>query len=306
MKNSSSLPAQPASPVLKIMSGAHKGKQFRLLSSEITIGRHSDCDVIFKGNTSCSRQHARIKKQNDSYVIESLNPKNPVFINKKAVSSQVLKPKDKISIGNVEMLFVDNSLPAIPSKQPFASSASSTKRKKKRLTPPRLILIVVLICGLFLFLSEDKETKSGERLNLRTEADILKEVEELEGAIEEKNERQSLNSMQKAARVAFIKGFRDYGKGYFHRALQMFRHCLTLEKNSALCQSYSRKSEIQIDKLIQKKIRLGNAYKENKQYEACTAAFKSVQIMIKDSKSAVYKEAQANRKLCEVQLENKI
>ena len=306
MKNSSSLPAQPSSPVLKIMSGAHKGKQFRLLSSEVTIGRHSDCDVIFKDNSSCSRQHARIKKQNDSYVIESLNSKNPVFINKKAVSSQVLKPKDKITIGNVEMLFLDNSLPVFPSKQPLASSASSAKLKKKWLTPPRLILVIVLICGLFLFLYEDKKTTSEEKLNLRTEADILKEVEELEETIEERSERQSLNSMQKAARVAFIKGFRDYGKGYFHRALQMFRHCLTLEKNSSLCQSYSRKSEIQIDKLIQKKIRLGNAYKKNKQYEACAAAFKSVEIMIRDSKSVVYKEAQTNRKLCEMQLEDKI
>ena len=305
MKNSPSPPTQPGSPVLKILSGPHKGKQFRLLSSQITIGRHSDCDVIFKDNTSCSRQHARIEKKDNSYIIESLNPKNPVFINKKAVSSQVLKPKDKITIGNVEMLFLDNSLPVFPSKQPL-NSVRSGKPKKKWLTPPRLILIVVFIAGLFLFLSGDKKEKLAEQLNLRTEADVLEEVEELEGAIEEEKERQSLNSMQKAARVAFIKGFRDYGKGYFQRALQMFRHCLTLEKNSSLCQSYSRKSEVQIDKLIQKKIRLGNAYKKNKQYEACTAAFKSVEIMIKDSKSAVYKEVRANRKLCEIQLENQI
>ena len=70
---------------------------------------------------------------------------------------------------------------------------------------------------------------------MRTEADILKEVEELEGAIEEGNKRQNLSSMQKAARVAFIRGFRDYGKGYFYRALQMFRHLPGLLKRTALC-----------------------------------------------------------------------
>ena len=36
------------------------------------------------------------------------------------------------------------------------------------------------------------------------------------------------------------------------------------------------------------------------------AAFKSVEIMIQDSRSLIYKEARENRKLCEIQLENKI
>ena len=95
--------------VLQILSGNHKGKQFRLLFSQITLGRHSDCDLVFKDNPGCSRYHARIKYKEGLYTIESLNLENPVLINNKAISSHVFKAKDKINIGNIEMLFLDKA-----------------------------------------------------------------------------------------------------------------------------------------------------------------------------------------------------
>jgi len=305
------LKQQGAAPVLKILNGAHKGKQFRLLGFQITIGRHGDCDVIFKDNPQCSRHHARIKRKGDSYSVESLNPKNPVLVNQKAVSLQVLKPEDKITIGNMEMMFLKNSPVVLPLKQ-FQAAAQPQKikrgaRQTSWLTPPRLMLIIILIGGGFLFLSDKKKSEKAKQIfDLRTKSDVLEEVKMLEELNQKESKKKDLSSLEKAARVAFIQGFRDYRKGYFHRALQNIQHCLTLHKMSSLCQSYSNKSKIHIDKMIQKKIRLGNAYKKNKQYGACMAAFKSVEIMIQDSKSVVYKEAKTNRELCEIQLKNKI
>ena len=78
----------------------------------------------------------------------------------------------------------------------------------------------------------------------------------------EESQKKVLTPKEKAAKVAFLKGFRDYRKGYFHRALKMFQHCLILHKQNPLCQSYSIKSKTQIDKLIQKKLRLGKAYQD--------------------------------------------
>ncbi len=298
-------PPRP-SPALKILTGDHRGKRFRLLSAQIIIGRHSDCDVIFKDNPQCSRRHARIKKEQNSYLIESLSPENPVLVNKKAVSSAVLKSNDKVTIGNIEMLFQENSPPAGP-PSPASSAPRAKKQKASALTPPRLILIIVLIAGGFLFLSGgEKAPDETAGLNLRTESDILKEAEEMEALSKEESEKKDLSSMEREARAAFIKGFRDYRKGYFHRAFQLFQQCLTLHKSSGLCQSYSLKSKAQIEKLIQKKIRLGNAYKKNRQYSACAAVFKSVEIMAQDPKRAVYKEAEANRELCEIQMRDKI
>ena len=292
-------------PVLQILSGSHKGKQFRLLSPRITLGRHSDCDVIFKNNSSCSKYHARIKKEKNSYLIESLDPKTPVLVNKKPVAVSVLKPKDKITIGNVEMLFVEKnlSIPAVANSQAF----SKPKRIKQNiLTPPRFILALVLIGSVFLMVSKDKKAVKQEKLNVKTESEILKEVEAIQALNKKESDKKALNTQEQAARVAFIEGFRDYRKGYFHRALRMFQHCLTIHKTNPLCRSYVRKARIQIDKLIQKKVRLGNSYKRNKQYEACQAVFKSVEIMVQDSNSAIYKEAIANKKLCETQLKNQI
>ena len=165
-------------------------------------------------------------------------------------------------------------------------------------------MICVLAAGAYLFTVEE-ESKEKQVMNLKKETDILREVEELQ-KLNTEEESKTLSAKEKASRVAFLKGFRDYRKGYFQRSLKMFQHCLILYKKASLCQSYSSKAQRQIDKLIQKKIRLGRTYRENQQYEACAAAFKSVEIKIQDSKNLIYKEAMENRKLCEAQLKNKI
>ena len=291
----------PPAPALKILSGSHKGKQFRLLSRQIILGKHASCDVVFKDNPKCSIRHGKIKKEGSSYIIESLDPQNPVLVNKKPISAKKLEPKDTVTIGDIQLLFLES-----PPPSPLTKAPQSEKPKKQWLTPPRFLLIIALFAGAVLLTSKEKPAKEKKALSLKTESDILEELESIKTLNKEESEKKVLNSLQKSAQSAFIKGFRDYGKGYFYRALKLFQHCLTLNKNHALCQSYVNKSKIQIDRLIQKQILLGKAYKKNKQYAACQAAFKNVELMVKDTKSMVYKEAKANRKSCETQLKNKI
>ena len=299
---------QGSTPVLQFLTGPYTGKQIRLLSSNITIGRHRDCDVIFKDNSACSRFHARIKREGLSCFIETLNSKNPVLINDQPISSQLLKQKDKITIGSIQLLFVETAPMPLPSKRAMSVSSSPSEVKKKWLTVPRLIFIIIIIGvgGLLLKSKENNQVKDKTTLDLKTESETLEEIENLKKTNEEAKEKKTLTPEAKAAKIAFIKGFRDYGKGYFYRALHMFQHCLTLEKTNPLCHSYSRKSQIQIERLIQHNIRLGNAYKSNKQYEACKAAFERVEMMVKDPRSPVYKEARENKNLCEIQLANKM
>ena len=290
--------------LLKITNGSYKGKQLRLLKSGLKLGRASDCDVIFKDDPGCSRHHAEIQKHEDSFLIQSLNPKNPVLVNKKAIESQVLKPGDSIQIGSSQMIFVEQD-----SAQAFiASRPSSINRQKKNfLSPPRLILILLLLGGAFLYFSEDSnEQKEVKKLDLRTEEDILNEVEEIKEQNEEDLKNLTLEFKQEESRTAFISGFRDYRKGYFVRAIRMFKHCSMLDKGNELCHRYELKSGVQIEKLIQKKIRLGNAYKANKQYKACVAVFKSVELMVQDTNRAVYKDAKSKRLSCSLHLRNKI
>ena len=182
------------------------------------------------------------------------------------------------------------------------------KSKKTGLTPPRLVFISVLLLGAYL-LSSKEDSKQDSPLNLKTEQKVFEDLEALKQLNQSESEKKNLTPKEKEAQISFLKGFRDYRKGYFYRALKMFQYCLAFQtKNSInkLCESYSIKSKIQIEKLIQKKIRLGKTYKEKKQYSACRAIFKSVEIMIQDANNLIHKEARENRRLCEISLENKI
>ena len=154
-------------PVLQILTGPHKGKQFRLLAPRIVMGRHSSCDVVFKDNPGCSRQHAKITYKDGVHRIESLNAENPVLINNKAVQSHIFQSKDKIKIGNIELLFLE-TVAFAPS--PFPSSRKKTQGpKKKVLNPPRLILIFALLAGLYFYTAEE-DKKEEEKLDLQTES----------------------------------------------------------------------------------------------------------------------------------------
>ena len=300
-------PVEISGAVLKIVSGPHKGRQFRLLSLKITIGRHNDCDIIFKDNPHCSRHHAEIKRENGVFSVKSLNPDNPVLINKKPITVHRLSAKDRFSIGNTDMVFETQAPFAVPKIGPQNNNIKAgAGQKKKALNPARLILICLALGAGALFLSEDKKPQDTQSLEIKTEADIIEGIEEIEKNIKKTDKEKSLSPQQQAARTAFIKGYRDYRKGYFQRALKTFQHCLTLNKNHPLCNSYSQKSITHIERLIQKKILLGRAYKKKKQYSACQMIFKSVETMIRDPESPIYKEAQAHRKSCEVHLKNPI
>jgi len=283
---------------LQILSGSKKGKAIKLLSSNIVIGRSSRCDLIFKEDPLCSPEHALIFKENNSYFIQSLDRQNPVFLNQKAIQKTSLKQKDEIQIGKIKLRFIQKQVTQGP-------IVRKTPSQKKTLNPARLILILLVLGGLALYFLEDKPSEK-QALELKTETDILEEVESLKKQNEEESEVFSLNFKQKTAQAAFISGFRDYRKGYYKRALSFFKHCSMIDRQNPLCRRYELKSLSQIEKLIEKKIRTGNAYMEKKQYSACEAVFRSVQIMMEDSSNPIYKEAEMKRKSCSLKLKNRI
>ncbi len=308
----SNLPSQIRSPedagILKILSGPHKGKQFRLLGLEISIGQSSDCDIILKNNKSCSQNHALITYDNENqYMIKSLDSANPIIINKKPVSHHKLVEKDVITIGTSQFLFLNKkSLPSPRSFEYEKHQQEAALLKQKTSKNSVRIIFIFFICLSLGYLLLNKEIKKEQaQKGLKIQEEIQDEIEATNSPKEEIVE-ENLTVEQEAARVAFIKGFRDYRKGYYHRALKFFEQCTTIQKNHKLCLSYARKSKVLLEKIIQKKIILGKIYKENRQYEACEAAFKSIEIMVQDSSSPVYKEAKKTRKLCQLKTKNRI
>ena len=296
--------APPRPPVLKILSGSHKGKQFRLIGERIILGRHSDCDVILKDNTKCSPRHACIRRGETGHTVQTLDSENPVLVNKQAVSLHTLSSGDKITIGNMTFQFREKApFPATPAPTGFQKG----KKQKTPVSPARIVLIGLLAVTAALFLSPEEKKEETERpLDLRTEQEIENEVEAVKKMATEEAESANLPPEELEARVAFIRGFRDYRKGYYSRALKSFEHCVTLNKAYGICRSYVRQAQTQVNRIIQKKMLLGKNYQQNKQYDACKAAFLSVEIMIQNADSPVYKEARENRKLCELKTKNKL
>lgn len=287
---------------LQILTGSKKGKAIKLLSSKITVGRSSKCDLIFKEDSLCSPEHALIYKKNSEYFIQSLDPKNPVLLNKKPIKREILEKKDEVQIGKTALRF---TLKQVSLSSPVSNSFTKPPVQKKKINPARLILIFLVLGGLGLFLLDESPTKK-ETLTLKTEQDLLDEVENLEKQNEEDLEKFELNFKQKSAQAAFISGFRDYRKGYYKRALSFFKHCSMIDKANPLCRRYELKSQSQIEKLIEKKIRAGNVYMEKRQYSACESVFRSIQIMLEDTSSSIYKEAEMKRKSCSLKLKNRI
>jgi len=64
----------------------------------ITIGRNLENDLHID-NLSVSKNHARIVRENEAFVIEDLKSTNGTYVNEKMVSQQALKHKDVITIG---------------------------------------------------------------------------------------------------------------------------------------------------------------------------------------------------------------
>jgi pSer/pThr/pTyr-binding forkhead associated (FHA) protein len=71
--------------------------------AEITIGRISGSDIHID-NLGVSKQHAKIVKHRNTYVIEDLNSTNGTFLNGKKITRAELKDKDVVSIGKHSLI----------------------------------------------------------------------------------------------------------------------------------------------------------------------------------------------------------
>ncbi len=137
-----------STPTLHGLDGILAGREFRLASSSMLIGRDaSQCDVVLE-NTAVSRRHARIELESDgSARITDLAARQTTFVNGRPVSEQALAAGDVIGLGPggvVRLRFQSAShgtltlFPHDGRAQPAAASAGevqsiSTAELKRRL-----------------------------------------------------------------------------------------------------------------------------------------------------------------------------
>ena len=73
-------------------------KKIETESPEITIGRSQSTDIQID-NLVVSKQHARLIKQKDQYIVEDLNSTNGTFLNDEKVTRAILKHNDIVTVG---------------------------------------------------------------------------------------------------------------------------------------------------------------------------------------------------------------
>jgi pSer/pThr/pTyr-binding forkhead associated (FHA) protein len=87
-------------------------KELKIDQDEIIIGRDSGNDVQID-NIAVSREHAKIIRGPNYYLIEDLNSTNGTFVNGKKINKKFLKEDDEISIGKHSLQIILEERPAI-------------------------------------------------------------------------------------------------------------------------------------------------------------------------------------------------
>jgi len=86
-------------------TGAIAGVEFPL-AEFITIGRSPNAQICVP-DPAVSRQHAKIYRRGDSYLLEDLGSIAGTRVNQSTISSTQLKTNDEISIGDSRFTFIE-------------------------------------------------------------------------------------------------------------------------------------------------------------------------------------------------------
>ena len=81
--------------VLKSLHGPDAGQTHALVGDSIVLGRHPECSIVLDAG-AVSRQHARIVKVGDDYLVEDMNSRNGTHVNDERIEGRV-----KLSEGDV-------------------------------------------------------------------------------------------------------------------------------------------------------------------------------------------------------------
>ena len=97
-------------------------KEFIITKPRLILGRGIMGNDLEIPDGLASRQHCEIKKDGDTYTLTDLRSSNGTILNKKTITSTVLKNNDEIQIGLTSIIFKDDS----PAQKSASSPATSS------------------------------------------------------------------------------------------------------------------------------------------------------------------------------------
>jgi hypothetical protein len=102
---------------LECTAGPEKGQTFRCAPAATVVGRDASCDVVLT-ETVISRQHCRIDRQPDGWVLKNLSS-NGTLVNRKPADEVLLADADEIRLGaKTRLKFVVEAVATFTSGRP--------------------------------------------------------------------------------------------------------------------------------------------------------------------------------------------
>jgi len=98
---SRSAPRRSSKPKANAWLVARDGKSYQLFQGETVIGRQSACEIQIIGDTTMSKQHAKIVESNGHFKLYDLGSTNGTRVNKRRLHQPVmLDPDDDVQLGD--------------------------------------------------------------------------------------------------------------------------------------------------------------------------------------------------------------
>lgn len=91
--------------LLTVIGGDLPVGYFALTSDEALIGRSGEAAVVLD-DVTVSRQHAKLVRNADSWLVTDLRSLNGTYVNKSRVEKVALKDGDELQIGKFRFVFV--------------------------------------------------------------------------------------------------------------------------------------------------------------------------------------------------------
>ncbi len=119
---------------LVILTQSMNGRVHELKADKTTIGRVED-NTFQIAEPSVSSHHCEVLLRGNEVVIKDLNSTNGTFINDEKISESVLKPGQKLRLGQIE-LQLENGAPAAAGSTSSAAPAPAPARKPESVARP--------------------------------------------------------------------------------------------------------------------------------------------------------------------------
>lgn len=290
-----------------VVSGPHKGEKFRLLNSQIQIGRQDNNHIPLSKDKKISRQHAMIEFINGAIYIKQLSDKNKLVVNGHVIERESLSHGSEISIGDTTLQFHIRAVS--PSQVAHTNRAKSKKVNSKKTSNNKRLYIYGGI-GLLILYIATQDTSSVKEKTIEEIGSTVKIQESIEATLKERTAKQQQMNLKRAtdnryqeANLAYKIGHREYQSGNYMRALDSFQACLSIYPKHTLCERYKNLSIRKHEELIEHYIAIGLRYKANNQFKSCEQAFSQAMVLLKGNRSDKrYTLANENFKFCKVSL----